>query len=68
MEVNADIERYAKGIHGLYLLALASKYPANLSDDEIMNFFHNTLDSLPISKEDKKRVFIRVLQLLGMEF
>ena len=68
MEVNVDIERYAKRIHGLFLLASASKYPEGLSEEEITNFFHNTLDSLPISKEDKKRVFIRVLQLLGMEF
>jgi hypothetical protein len=68
MEVEVNVEQYAKGIHGLYLLALASKYPESLTDKEIINFFDNTLNSLPISEEDQKRVFKRVLELLGMKF
>lgn len=68
MEVEVNIERYAEGIHRLFLLASASKYPNGLSEEEITNFFHNTLDSLPIGDDDKKRVFKRVLELLGMKF
>lgn len=65
MEVEVNIERYAEGIHGLFLLASASKYPEGLSEEEIINFFDNTLNSLPVGEEDKKRVFKRVLELLG---